>query len=149
MSSQRPVHEGPLTLDNGTFGRTEACRILVEKLNAYGDQRLASAVTTRFSEYFSNLKELMKLKNPTRDRMMRLWHEHSMELAQPYLRPKMEAADIAFSYFENITQHRLRQGMEHAAIIERMCAATDEERERDYKVVLNQLVEMERRREKW
>ena len=50
MGSPRLVHDGPLSLDPGTFGRTEACRILVEKLNTSGDPKLASAVTWRPDE---------------------------------------------------------------------------------------------------
>ncbi len=108
-----------LNLDPGTFGGTPACHILIEKLNATDDAKLASSVVRRFNTYFETLGELLKLDNPTRDLMIRLWFEKIDGEARQELEPRLESYDIAYSYFNNILNHRKRQAMEHGALLEK------------------------------
>ena len=108
-----------LNLDPGTFGGTPACHILVEKLNATGDARLAHSVVRRFNSYFETLGELLKLNNPTRSVMIKMWYEHVDAEAKQELEPRLEEYKIPYSYFHNILLHRRRQAQDHGAILEK------------------------------
>jgi hypothetical protein len=133
-----------LNLDLQTFGRTPACRILAEKLNRHGDAKLATAVTNVFTPYFGGLREMMKLNNPYRHTLMKMWFDAANEKAKTVLEERLAAADIPFSYVTNIIHHKFRQASEHSAIIEKF---NGDEHERDYKAVLDKLVDMDRRRD--
>jgi hypothetical protein len=109
----------PLNLDPGTFGGTSACHILVEKLNEVGDERFANAVIRRFTQYFETLGELMKLNNPSRDVLMKLLFDQTVQEAEEILKPRFEEHGVPFSYFHNILTHRRRQAHEHGLLLEK------------------------------
>lgn len=110
-----------LNLDPGTFGGTKACHVLVDLLNKADDKILAKNVVSAFNKYFETVGELLKLDNPTRDIMLRLWLEDTMVRSQVPngLKEKFDRNGINFTYFHNILLHRMRQAMDHGALLEK------------------------------
>jgi hypothetical protein len=134
-----------LNLDPGTFGGTQVCHILVEKLNKHGDAKLAAAITNFLTLYFRGLRDLIQVNQPTRHHMMRIWLEKHLVYANESIKNRMDDADIEFSFFDNIMKTRYKKSVEHAAIIDRLCYGDDENR--DYKAILDRLVDIDRRRD--
>jgi hypothetical protein len=109
----------PLNLDPGTFGGTNACHILIEKMNATDDAKFAAAVVGRFNAYFEEIGELLKLNSPTRNRMIELAFKSRYAEALEVLAPRFEAYGIPFTYFHNIMLHRRRQAEDHGKLLEK------------------------------
>ena len=137
----------PLNLDPTTYGRTPACLILVEKLNGHNDARLASMVSKLLSEFSTTCRDLIRLPRRTRARMLRLALDDAQQRANDLLHERMDQAGIPYSYVHNILHHRFRQASEHANIIDRFNEDGSDEAERDYKAVLDKLVDIDRKRD--
>jgi len=115
-----------VSLNLDPFGGTPACHILVEKLNRTDDRLLARDIVVAFNRYFETMGELLKLNNPSRDIMMRMWYEKVNAESKPNFEPRLEAHGIPYSYFHNILTHRLRQQRDHGALLEKF---RDEDRD--------------------
>lgn len=123
------ANRGPVNLDKGTFGGTKACHFMVDLLNEHNDHRLAAAVVASFNHYFSGLGEMLKLDNPLRETLMKIWlhraqeHAKSMWLAHG-MDPTITTADgnreaTLVSLFNNVLHHRHRQASEHGQLLEK------------------------------
>ena len=124
-----------LNLDPGTFGGTPACHILVERLNAAGDAKLARSLIRGFDAYFAGLNELIKMRGP-RDTMINLWYKNALEIAEG-LKDRLEEKNVTFSYVVNVLQYRAKRAKEHGEVIERMFEGTEDQL--DWKKVLAHL----------
>ena len=124
------ANRGPVKLDKGTFGGTKACHYLVEMLNEYNDHRLATSVVMAFNHYFSGMGALIKLDNPHRDTMMKMWlvkaqisakemwTHHGIDPTIPTVKGERNTATLV-SLFDNVLHHRYRQASEHGSLIEK------------------------------
>lgn len=123
---------GPVNLDKGTFGGTEACHYLVDMLNAHNDHRLAGDIVSSFNHYFSGLGEIMKLDNPVRQTLLQIWFTRAQEhavgmftingLDPTIVRKKLNTDDrtpTIVSLYNNVLHHRYRQASEHGMLIEK------------------------------
>lgn len=122
-----------MNLHKGTFGGTKACHYLVDMLNAHNDHRLAGDVVSSFNYFFSGIGEIMKLCNPTRDTVLKMWlirgQEHAARMfvsngldptiIHQKLDPENRAPTIV-SLYDNVLHHRYRQAAEHGALIEKL-----------------------------
>ncbi len=124
------ANRGPVKLDKGTFGGTKACHYLVDMLNEHNDHRLAASVVSAFNSYFSGMGELIKLDNPHRDTMMKMWLVRAQDMAKsmwanhgvdPTIFTASQGVGSAtlVSLFDNVLHHRYRQASEHGLLIEK------------------------------
>ena len=79
-----------LNLDPGTFGRTPACQILVEKLNAHGDENLAASVSRVLAHYFTGLRDLIRVSYKTRYTIMKMWRDRYLVYGQQQLKHRFD-----------------------------------------------------------
>ena len=101
-------------------------------LNAENDHRLASSVTAGFNFYFNGLGEIMKLDNPTRETVLKMWfvraQEHAVGMFKSHgidptisrtrLDPLNRSPTIV-SLYNNVLHHRYRQSSEHGQLLEK------------------------------
>lgn len=122
--------DGPVNLDRGTFGGTKACHFLVDMLNEHGDARLAAAVVASFNNYFSGLGEILKLDNPHRDTLLKMWLTRAQDYAKTMwnnhgIDPTIFSAGgqrdtkTIVSLYDNVLHHRYRQTMDHGHLLEK------------------------------
>lgn len=130
VSKSRSRDIGPVSLDKGTFGGTKACHFLVDMLNEHNDHRLAASVVSAFNHYFSGLGEMIKLDNPHRDTLMKIWLERAQGFAKTMwekhgIDPTIYTATgerntaTLVSLFDNVLHHRHRQASEHGQLIQK------------------------------
>ena len=132
----------PCNLDPGTFGGTPACHILVEKLNALGDEKLAGSVVRFMAIHIQHCKELEKVNHKTRALMLDLWKAHHWNVNQ-VLRDKLDASGIEATYIHNIIEGIRRRTLEYGAILDRL---RGDDWDDDFKLVHERLLKMDRER---
>lgn len=122
----KKITDVPVNMDRGTFGGTKACHHIVDMLNEHNDHKLAASVVTAFNYYFSGMGEMLKMDNPHRETMMKMWFERAKEHAKNMwvnhgIDPNIYSSSSAtiVSLFDNVLHHRFRQATEHGQLLEK------------------------------
>jgi len=134
MSSPKPPYK---PLDVATFGNSPACVALTDMLNRIENQSLTRKTVISLQTFYRGLNEIMKMDSPYREIMLKLFHDHTLELARADLFPKFDEHEINNSYFQNILHQKKRAALRDGELLEKLRGEC-----RDHSEMLNEIREL-------